>query len=362
LGDASTLLVDAAPGSRPLGARSRPSLAAALLVVLMLLSTVCMTRSAYAYAAGDALSPRVVSVRSMGPNELAVRLVVSRRLSGAQLPNDAFSAGDGGLSLSLTARPLGTADLQLAVAIDTGVPAAALAIEQGVVREFLLRLPPSTVMSLIDAQSGTVLGPAGPPDQALSLLARLQSVPRKAQSADRWLVAAVARVPAPSTWQSILYVGSNGPTGTASDAVVRQVRNIPVMVNELLLDEAPSSNLAALTGGRLVQAGDDQQLLAGADRVADDLAGTYELLIHTTAPAQLRVIITAPAVGRTEVPVATRSLAGSPTTQTEGSSDQKALLDRRPPVLVSFIVGLGLVLAVGALGFGKDQRRSLGAC
>jgi len=329
----------------------RRLLTAALVLLTVLVTVVGLTRSARAASAGDGLSPHVASVRSAGSDELAVRLVVPHLLSGNPLSGDAFTADDGGLSLPLSARPLGTANLQLAVAVDTGVPATALATEQGVVREFLLRLPSTAVVSLIDAQSGTPLGSAGPPEQVVGMLARLQPVPREAQSADRWLLPAISQVPPPPRWQSIVYVGAAGPTGPASDAAMRQLRSIPVTVNELLLDEASTSNLAALTGGRVVQAGDDQEMLAGADRLADDLTGTYELLIHTTAPAQLRVFITAPGIGRTEVPVVTRSLAGSSTTRTEGASDRPALLDRRPPVLLGLIVGLGLVLVVGALGY-----------
>jgi len=336
----------------------RRLLIAAFLLLTLLILVGGLSRSAYADSAGSEPPARVTSVRSTGPDEVAARLVVPHLLSGNLSASNAFTATVAGQSLPLTARPLGTADLQLAVAIDTGVPAGALATEQGVVREFLLRLPRPAVVSLIDAQSGLLLGAAEPPDRAVSLLARLQPILRRAQSADRWLIPALSHLLPQPRWQSIVYIGGGGPTGPASDTALRQLRSVPIAVNELLLYEVPTNDLSATTGGRLVQAGNDQELLAGADSIADDLASTSELLIHTSAPAGSQVTITAPGMGRTEFAIPSHSLTAQPTPPREGGQDHPASrVNRRPRVLVGLLAGLGLVLIGSGLGLGRSRNK-----
>jgi len=265
---------------------------------------------------------------------------------------------DAGKPLPTTARQLRPDDLQLALAIDTGVPPDVLRTEQGVARELLLRLPAGALVCVINAENGVVVAPPLPRDVAVGLLAKLQPVRAEPQPADRWLVPALDQPVAPSRWRSILYLGEPGPTGPASPSITSRLQAAAIPVDELLLHGKPAGSLPAQTGGRLVQAGGADQLLAGADTIGDDLAGSYELLARNPSPGQLRVTVAAAGVGGADIPASSRSVPATRVNPAPVGAAPTGSSTGRPRLIVSFLVLLGLVVAAAAVGSGRTRRQT----
>jgi len=313
---------------------------------------------ARAQAESGAGALRAERPRDAGQGHLVIRVVVPPMLTGNRLLDDAFTVTDAGKPLPTTARQLRPDDLQLALAINTGVPADVLLTEQGVARELLLRLPAGALACVINAENGVVLAPPLPRDLAVGLLAKLQPVRAEPQPADRWLVPALDQPVAPSRWRSILYLGEPGPTGSASPSITSRLQAASIPVDELLLHGKPAGSLPAQTGGRLVQAGGADQLLAGADTIGDDLAGSYELLARNPSPGHLRVTVAAAGVGGADIPASSRSVPATRANPAPVGAAPTGSSTGRPRLIVSLLVLLGLVVAAAAVGSGRTRRQT----
>jgi hypothetical protein len=280
--------------SRPRGDRRPAALAAAL--------TACLSLGLGGVAAGADLT--VVTVLTSADGAQARMLVDLRPAPDPPVPADSITVTADGARLPVTATPLLSDRLALALVVDTSATGAT-ALPPGLsgAANLLLQLPAAARVSAIgDTNPPTVLAPPAPGPAAI--VRALTGVrPAGTRQTEAALSLAVRQLPATVTGPRVLvlYTGAATAGGEpAADLAAQLVRaGVVLAVVSTATDPAYWSQATAGTGGALVvtrPAG----AIGAFDTIANLLRTRYQLTFAMPQPAPTSVTIAVDAGGATQ--------------------------------------------------------------
>lgn len=265
--------------------------------------------------------PRVLSVRADHPPQVSLDVVVPPMLADRTLPASAFEVIDRGQRVPVrSATRLTPSPLRVMLVLDTTVPAAALAAQQGAAREFLFGLPAQAQVGVVAGSPDPVVAAPPSTNREAAVRALVELEPEPADSAVDVTPALGSAIDElePSGGANVVVVVDSRPAGeTVPYEVSRAALDAGTAVYALLLKPGPRGylgGLPALSGGRVLNVTGPGMLLTAFDTVRLDLSGRYRVDYSAAGPpgrtAQLAVAadgirqVTSFAVGEAAEPTA----------------------------------------------------------
>jgi hypothetical protein len=310
--------------------------------------------------------PRILAVNASRPPQVEVQAVVPPLLAGQTLPIDAFEVVENGRQrpvMSVTRLP--PTALRVLLVLDTAVPPATLAAEQGAAREFVFELPPQVRVGVVatDPEPNVVSSPDTDRSATVRAIIGLKpTAPSSTNDMASTLELALSQL-MPAQGTGVVVTVDSRPVATALSAgLSRAATTARAAVYPIVLSEPPLGYLGGLavrSGGRVIRVDDPRRMLSAYDIVVKELLGRYRIVYATSATGSHTADLTVAALGirGTTAFVVISGNAPSSSSSAATSADFKGSTRRSTSSSVRLLAGLLLAGLIARLGW-RVARRS----